>query len=221
MGYRASRQASTKHSPYYLFFQKEMRLPIDSEILGSQSKTTDPESDDIDETVATLLKSREGAFTKAKENIDKAQKSQQETYDRKHVQGELSVGTRVLLENTAQKQRKGGKMDPVWLGPYRINRSLGKGLYELKNDTTGEILKKKVNVVRLKLYISRDPATKKKSDGDSPQAPKRRKTEDCGSGQESGWISINGYKLTVQDRENLLAGKIMAMRLINSCIINL
>ena len=139
MGYRASRQASTKHSPYYLFFQKEMRLPIDSEILGSQSKTSDPESDDIDETVATLLKSREGAFTKAKENIDKAQKSQKETYDRKHVQVELSVGTRVLLENTAQKQRKGGKMDPVWLGPYRINRSLGKGLYELKNDTTGEI----------------------------------------------------------------------------------
>ena len=230
MGYRASRQASTKHSPYYLFFQKEMRLPIDSEMLESSQATTDPESDDIEETVAALLKSREGAFTKAKENIDKAQKSQKETYDRKHVQGELSIGTRVWLENTAQKQRKGGKMDPVWLGPYTINRSLGKGLYELKNGT-GEILKKKANIIRLKLCISRDPIKRRNSDDDSPQASKRRKTADGDSGetadgdskktsdgdsrktsdgeshQESGWTSIDGFKLTVQDKEDLLAGK--------------
>ena len=30
MGYRASRQSSTKHSPYFMLFQAEMRLPIDS-----------------------------------------------------------------------------------------------------------------------------------------------------------------------------------------------
>ena len=99
-------------------------------------------------------------------------------------------------------------MDPVWLGPYTINRSLGKGLYELKNDTTGEILKKKANIVRLKLYISRDPAKRKNSDDNSPKVPKRRKTENGESSQDSGWISINGFKLTVQDRENLLAGNI-------------
>jgi hypothetical protein len=32
MGYRASRQASTKFSPFYMLFQKEMRLPIHNEI---------------------------------------------------------------------------------------------------------------------------------------------------------------------------------------------
>ncbi len=31
MGYRASRQASIKHSPYFMLFQVEMRLPIDSD----------------------------------------------------------------------------------------------------------------------------------------------------------------------------------------------
>ena len=50
-----------------------------------------------------------------------------------YKQSELSVGTKVCLENTVQRERKGGKMDPVWLGPYIINRSVGKGLYELKN----------------------------------------------------------------------------------------
>ena len=80
MGYRASKQASTKHSPYYMFFQQQMRLPIDSEIL--QSPTSDDEQDsNIDEMVTKLLTSREQAFEKAKQNIDKAQKNQKETYD--------------------------------------------------------------------------------------------------------------------------------------------
>ena len=37
MGYRASRQSSTKHSPYYMLFQQQMRLPVDSELLTSGS----------------------------------------------------------------------------------------------------------------------------------------------------------------------------------------
>ena len=42
-------------------------------------------------------------------------------------------------------------MEPLWLGPFRINRCLGKGLYELKN-MNGEVMKKKANINRLKLY---------------------------------------------------------------------
>ena len=132
MGYRASKQASTKHSPYYMFFQQQMRLPIDSEIL--QSPTSDDEQD----------------------SNDRAQKNQKETYDRKHLPEELPVGTEVPLENTAQRQRKGGKMDPVWLGPYTISKSMGKGVYELKN-SDGEVLKKKANINRLKKFNHRQP----------------------------------------------------------------
>ncbi len=37
MGYRASFQSSIKHSPYFMLFQQEMRLPIDIEIMpGNQ-----------------------------------------------------------------------------------------------------------------------------------------------------------------------------------------
>ena len=49
------------------------------------------------------------------------------------------------------EQRKGGKMDDRWLGPYSINRCIGKGVYELKN-MKGAVLKTKVNVNRLKVY---------------------------------------------------------------------
>ena len=43
MGYRASRQASTKQSPYFMLFQKKMRLPIDNELLPSDEEEIDSE----------------------------------------------------------------------------------------------------------------------------------------------------------------------------------
>ena len=39
MGYRAFRQASTKQSPYFMLFQQDMQLPIDSGVyLSSESR---------------------------------------------------------------------------------------------------------------------------------------------------------------------------------------
>ena len=65
----------------------------------------------------------------------------------------LKPGTKVLLENSKQKERKGGKLQERWLGPYSISRSLGKGLYELKT-LNGSVMKKKANINRLKVYSS-------------------------------------------------------------------
>ena len=48
----------------------------------------------------------------------------------------------MLMENMAQKQRKGGKLADKFLGPYKIRRRVGKGLYELKNKS-GKVSRKK------------------------------------------------------------------------------
>ena len=95
------------------------------------------------------MKSREKVFKKAESNILSAQKKQKETYDRKHQPAEIGVGTEVLLENTAQKQRKGGKLEPAWLRLYVVHHCIRKGLYELSRD--GKVVKKKANVARLKI----------------------------------------------------------------------
>ena len=58
------------------------------------------------------------------------------------------------------------------------------------------------------VHFKESSQKKKNSDDNSPQVPKRRKAENGESSQDSGWININGFKLTVQDRENLFAGKI-------------
>ena len=57
------------------------------------------------------------------------------------------------MENTQQKQRKGGKLCDRWLGPYTVNRNLGKGVYELRN-SSGRVLKTKCNIARLKVMVS-------------------------------------------------------------------
>ena len=113
----------------------------------------DENAPDVNTAVQALIKSMEKVFMKAESNILSAQKQQNETYDRKHQPEEIAVGTEVLRENTAQKQRKGGKLEPAWLGPYVIHRCIGKGLYELSRD--GKVVKKKANIAQLKIYVKR------------------------------------------------------------------
>ena len=146
MGYQASCQASTKHSPYYMLFQQHMRLPIDAEVLPSSNTPDDDHKDalDMDAAIQALIESRESVFKKAESNISAAQEKQKQTYDRKHQPEEIAEGTQVLLENTAQKQRKGGKLKPAWLGPYVIHRCIGKGLYEFSRDA--KVIRKKANI---------------------------------------------------------------------------
>ncbi len=44
-----------------------------------------------------------------------------------------------------------------YLGPYKIEDSLGNGVYKLSNPSTGHVLKKCVNGCRLKVYHSVKP----------------------------------------------------------------
>ena len=67
MGYRASRQASTKKSPFFMLFQQDMKLPIDNEDPGS-----------ICTKIDQLLQSRGEAFKDAEANIASAQKKQKD-----------------------------------------------------------------------------------------------------------------------------------------------
>jgi hypothetical protein len=151
MGYRASFQSSIKHSPYFMLYQKEMRLPIDNEIFPQLEEPGCQSDGDLDEAIQTLCEKRKQVFEKVAKNIKHAQKRQKESYDRRHLPDELPVGAEVMVENTAQKERKGGKLHELYKGMYFITESLGKGLYKLR-DKQGNILKKKYNVKRLKVY---------------------------------------------------------------------
>ncbi len=88
-----------------------------------------------------------------KKNILKAQAKQKEQYDRKHHKPEVfQVGSIVLKKDFLKKKRVHGELDPKWVGPYKIIRSIGRGLYglELVEDPTKVV--SRVNGVHLKPY---------------------------------------------------------------------
>ena len=54
-----------------------------------------------------------------------------------------------------QKKRRGGKLDPQWLGPYLVVNDLGKGFYSLRSMKDNSKVER-VNGAHLKVYISSD-----------------------------------------------------------------
>ena len=64
----------------------------------------------------------------------------------------------VWLNNSAKKSKKGDKMKPCWLGPYKVVKCLDKGVVKIANPKAGVTLKKAVNRCRLKhCYGLEDP----------------------------------------------------------------
>jgi hypothetical protein len=154
--YRSTMQSSTKFSPFYMMYDHEPSYPIDVELHNEDEKDImefDDSTDDCQQAVNSLKKIHEFVHNCAEDNIVKSQKKQKAQYDMKHQFAPFAVGDQVLVENTEHKHRKGGKMNEKWMGPYSINSSLGKGVYQLKN-ARGNVLKSSYNVKRLKKYSS-------------------------------------------------------------------
>lgn len=123
-------------------------------------------------TLDSLSNHRLHLLEQVKENILAAQDKQKRTYDIKHANPTcfhvscsclyidimsifiltLKVGVSVLKKDFRRKKRKGGKIDPQWLGPYEITADLGKGFYALSDLESAEIVIKRVNGAHLKLY---------------------------------------------------------------------
>jgi len=75
-----------------------------------------------------------------KRNVEKAQKKQNEHYDKKHGAGSCySVGLLVYKKDFLCKKRRGGKLDSKWMGPYKITADLGKGLFKLQTVEGGKV----------------------------------------------------------------------------------
>ena len=133
-----------------MLFQQNMRLSIDAECLSSQEKG---EEVIFDEVIDALIKSREKVFKVAEVCIKRAQKKQRRDIRQKtSPPSVIAIGAQLLLENTAQKQRKGGKLEPAWLGPYIVNRCVEKGLYELWRDMERSVMVKGQGELLLKRW---------------------------------------------------------------------
>ena len=90
---------------------------------------------------------------KAKANILSAQSRQKKAYDQRPSNPYVfRIGGLVLKKDFKRKKRKGGKLDPKWVGPYTIVGNLGHGLYHLQEVTNPSNFISRVNGTRLKEY---------------------------------------------------------------------
>ena len=162
---------STKFSPFELMFGRKTLLPIQLETNGDDPNEVLHEfrnAPALDENSALLEKLIEGQSTlieEAKANIKAAQEKQREHYNRKHANPEaFLVGSKVLIKDFTRRKRQGGKMDFRWLGPYTIEKNLGKGAYLLQHDAGKS--SKRVNGAHMKPYF--DPLDDTNPPDDEP-----------------------------------------------------
>ena len=133
-------------------FGRSAVLPVDLK-LSSDVATLPKIDQNADKMIEEDQIYREMMMERVKANIAAAQARQKEQYDKKHHDPEIfAEGALVLKKDTKRKKRAGGKMDFKWLGPYRIVKSMGKGLYQIESADQPHIKIQRVHGIHLKTY---------------------------------------------------------------------
>ena len=114
--YRVSAQASTRESPFFLMHGRDARVPTETVIIHVRS----PYAVDVSDYKDALLFELSTAWKLAKENIEKAQKSQNGQYDRSTRRDSVKVGDRVMVLMPSEIQGKDWKLTRPFHGPYRV-----------------------------------------------------------------------------------------------------
>ena len=115
MAYRSCVHESTKYTPFYMIFGRDVKLPVDV-IFG---RTPDQPQERV-EYARHLRDSLEAAHHLARTHLQAAQRRQKDFYDRRVAGSPFSVGDRVLLSSTAVKRGLSPKLHPKWRGPYIV-----------------------------------------------------------------------------------------------------
>ena len=150
--YNTSKHESSKFCPFTVMFGRSAVLPIDLKL--SSDVATSPKADqNTDAMIEENQIYREKMMEKVKANIVAAQSRQKEQYDRKHHDREIfAEGALVLKKDMTRKKRAGGKMDNKWIGPYRIVKSMGKGLYQIESADQFNVKIQRVHGIHLKPF---------------------------------------------------------------------
>ena len=149
--YNTSKHESLRFSPFDIMFGCLAVLLIDLQTHHVDKKTFVIEKNDAD--IEEHLKDQRKILDTAKTNILAAQKRQKEQYDHKHSNPDIfKNGALVLKKDMKRKKRAGGKMDLKWLGPYKIIKALGRGIYRVQSTRDPSQIVAKVHGIHLKPY---------------------------------------------------------------------
>ena len=115
--YNCTPHSSTGYAPYFLFFGREPKLPIDH-LLGQEEEDPVADGDPVDEWVADHYRRLRDAFQQASEKLEAEAAKRQEVHNARAQDTSLPVGCRVLLRNHPHGRNK---MQDAWRSePYQI-----------------------------------------------------------------------------------------------------
>ena len=168
--YRTTKHCSTGVTPFMMLYGREARLlvehyPADGNVADTDEGLSGYSNDEEEEelTVADrghlravqkeserMLAIQKEVHELASKNITRAQQRQKKNFDARNAPPAHKVGSLVLLRNSRQDTRKGGKLRPAWSGPHKVKEVTGKGLVKLHDVSKQKTMKRAVNPSRLK-----------------------------------------------------------------------
>jgi hypothetical protein len=145
--YRTSKHSTTRVTPFYLVYGREAKLPTDQTEVESELTIIDH--------MATRINDLPIVRNQVKFQIEEEQQKQKDRHDKRlPKQHPLRIGDKVLYYKAILDQRRSGKLDPKWKGPYYIHQIIGNGAYKLR-ELDGRMLQIPANGSLLKIY--KDP----------------------------------------------------------------
>lgn len=129
---------SSKFSPFYLLYNRDVVLPVDN-LLKPRRKYHGEEEHKI------ILQEQHKAFVTVRNNLKKAKKRQARYADRNTKEIKFEIGDPVYYRNNRRKN----KLDLKWKPFYRIIDKKGPVTYLIKNQLDGSVSKVHAEMLRL------------------------------------------------------------------------
>ncbi|XP_072562184.1 uncharacterized protein [Paramormyrops kingsleyae] len=151
-GLRTKKQLTTRFSPYFLMFGREARYPF--EVPEQYQIDHSIEDKYLEEEVTFDIERQEKLLKIVQDNVERVQEKTRRHLRSKTFGQRLQVGDMVWRKNVRSQQRKGGKLEPEFLGPFTVTRIEGKSV-DLVDGFGKATLR--VNIDHLKLHTEEVP----------------------------------------------------------------
>jgi hypothetical protein len=143
-----ARNATTGLSPFYMFYGREARLPLDLALTPLTQARLNP-------SAAEALARWRAALVRAQETTKTAQKRQKKYADEHRRELSFVVGDRVLLATAnlklAGESKRARKFTERYIGPFRVKKVVNANAYELELPP-GMKIHPTINISQLKEY---------------------------------------------------------------------
>ena len=166
MAYPAMPHCSTKYSPYYLVFGREMRLPIEDDWRPCRSKN-DLLEVDYEKHARTLAESLREANKAAGQHSKLSHEVAKQYYDRQTKLEKFVKGDLVYVHDPIYKRGKDKKFSHKYKGPFEVEGRISPLIYKIKLTDGASTI---VHINRLKRTYGQDrPKEQKVQSRNAPQ----------------------------------------------------